>query len=110
MTGPRYPLTPGYVAGSDTSFAAAGSVDARTLRERAYRLLAQSRHGLTSDDLEALTGWPHQTASARLRELVLAGDAYDSHDRRRTRNGRYAVVRYAVPRPPTQGTLFEVTA
>lgn len=89
----RYPYTPGFVAGSDTSEAAAASIDAGSMRVRARRLLDSSLDGLTSDELELITGWPHQTASARLRELVLAGVAYDSTDRRRTRHGRFAVVR-----------------
>lgn len=88
-----YPTTPGYVNGSDTSEAAADSINAATLRAQARRLLEGAPDGLTSDELEAITGWPHQTASARLRELVLYGDAYDSPTRRLTRHGRYATVR-----------------
>jgi len=92
-----YPTLPGFELDSDTSHAAASSIDAASLRARTLVLLRAHADGLTSDELEALTGWPHQTASARLRELVLADDAYDSPDRRRTRNGRLAVVRKAIP-------------
>lgn len=96
MTAYRYPQLPGFVAGSDTSEAAAGSVDAATLRAKALGHLLAAPDGLTSDELEAITGWLHQTASARLRELVLADLAWDSPDRRRTRSGRMATVRRAV--------------
>lgn len=88
-----YPTTPGYVAGSDTSEDAASAVNAATLRTRTRTPLAASPLGLTSDELEVITGWPHQTASARLRELVLAGEAVDTDERRLTRHGRRAVVR-----------------
>jgi hypothetical protein len=89
-----YPRSPGFVQGSDTSEAAAMSLgDVGSMRTRARRLLNNAPDGLTSDELEWLTGWPHQTASARLRELVLTGVAYDSTDRRPTRHGRMAVVR-----------------
>jgi len=93
-------MSPGYVPGSDTSKAAADSINALTLRAQARRLLDAAPDGLTSDELEAITGWPHQTASARLRELVLFGLAYDSTDRRPTRHGRLATVR----RPLVPGT------
>lgn len=93
----RYPQVPGFVAGSDTSEAAAASlINAASLRVKALALLLAAEDGLTSDELEAMTGWLHQTASARLRELVLAGAAYDSSDRRPTRHGRLACVRRPV--------------
>jgi hypothetical protein len=101
-----YPVTPGFVAGSDTSEAAAKSIAAPSLRARTYAYLVDAEDGLTSDELEVLTGWPHQTASARLRELVLAGLARDGRERRRTRNGRFAVVRHAVLSDPQQRSLW----
>lgn len=100
-----YPDAPGFVRGSDTSAAAAESIDAASMRVRTQRLLDEAKDGLTSDELEAITGWPHQTASARLRELVLSGIAYDSLDRRLTRHGRLAMVRRLI-RVPTQGSLL----
>lgn len=102
---PRYPEHPGYVAGDDTSEGAAASMEeaAPIMRVRAEDMLrARGPLGLTSDELEVLTGWRHQTASARLRELVLAGRAVDSDERRRTTSGRPARVRrhrdFEVPR------------
>src|SRR5215471_738222 len=74
-----YPNTPGFVRGSPTSTTAAQSMQglAPAMREQAHALLISHRpNGLTSDELEAITDWPHQTASARLRELVLADRAY----------------------------------
>ena len=90
-----YPQRPGFVD-VDTSRAAAESVDPRSMQRRALALLrGAGLVGLTADELEVLTGWRHQTASARLRELVLLDLAYDSPDRRPTRSGRAAVVRKA---------------
>ena len=93
-----YPALPGFEAGSDTSEAAAASMVAHapSMRARAHAHLLGAEDGLTSDELERLTGWRHQSASARLRELVLFGHAYDSSDRRRTSSGRTAVVRRAL--------------
>jgi hypothetical protein len=99
--GALYPEDPGFVPGSDTSEAAAASIDAASMRDHAWRLLRRrGDDGLTSDELEIITGWLHQSASARLRELVLLGHAYDSSIRRPTRSGRMAVVRIAL-RPVT---------
>lgn len=97
MSADTYPAAPGYVD-TDTSRAAAESIDAAGLRAIALRHLRAAPDGLTSDELEAITGWPHQTASARLRELVLRDEAYDSSTRRPTRHGRKAMVRRAVRR------------
>lgn len=98
-----YPAAPGYVD-TDTSRAAAESVDAAGLRAKALDHLRRATDGLTSDELEQITGWPHQTASARLRELVLRGDAWDSPARRPTRHGRKAIVRLATGGAPTSST------
>jgi len=69
---------------------------ARRMQDIALTLLqVRGTTGLTSDELEGLTGWRHQTASARLRELVLAGLAKDTDRRRLTSSGRTAVVRVA---------------
>jgi Fic family protein len=48
--------------------------------------------GATCDEIERATGLSHQTASARLRELVLNGRIEDSGERRKTRSGRLATV------------------
>ena len=108
MTPPRtYPDDPGYVRGSDTSQAAAESMaDVKaSMQARAHSLLINRDDGLTCDELEILTGWLHQTASARLRELVMKGRAYDTNERRMTRHGRWATVRKAVSDPGTVMTL-----
>jgi len=113
----HYPHEPGFVAGSDTSQAAAESVAGaprEAMKARVRRLLYErewtDEPGLTSDELERITGWNHQSASARLRELVLEGVAVDSPERRLTRYGRKAVVRrisLAAPAgPPAEPSLF----
>lgn len=82
-----------HVAGSDTSAAAAQSQE-KTLGKKQAAVLEAIRvnHRLTDDDLEIITGWSHQTVSARRRELVLAGKVVDSGDRKPTRSGRAATV------------------
>ena len=93
----NYPQAPGFVAGSDTSHAAAESIKPtrKSMLSETLRLLRLNDEGLTSDELERITGWRHQTASARLRELVLLGLAEDSDRRRKTSSGRTATVRVA---------------
>lgn len=105
VTTTGYPEDPGYVAGSDTSLSAAQSVAGQprdAMKARVRELLTAMETtgdllGLTSDELEQITGWSHQSASARLREVVLDGFAYDSAERRLTRYGRKAVVRRVTP-------------
>ena len=84
-----------FVAGSDTSAAAAGSISDQLhgMEALVYRavLLAATR-GLTDDEIEVQTKLAHQTASARRRALVLKGKVADSGQRRATRSGRQAVV------------------
>lgn len=94
---PVHPYRDGHVprvAGSDTSTAAAVSIEPglATKQGLVLALLRISPLGLTDDDLERLTSTRHQTVSARRRELVLAGLVVDSGDRRPTSSGRSAVV------------------
>lgn len=51
---------------------------------------AAGPRGLCDHELESVTGLMHQTASARRRELVLAGLVEDSGERRLTPSGRKA--------------------
>jgi Fic family protein len=48
--------------------------------------------GRTCDEVERLTGMSHQTASARITELVIEGKVRDTGIRRKTRSGRSARV------------------
>lgn len=104
-----YPTTPGHVA-TDTSIAAAGEIagDAASLRERVWRYIDSPGHwGRTCDEVEYALAMRHQTASARIRELVLAGRLIDSGERRLTRSGRRAAV-YVVAKKeetPCQNTV-----
>lgn len=88
----RFPAEPGFVAGSDTSEAAAESVrlDAGEMRARVLGYIR--RVAATCDEIEVALGMRHQTASARIRELALLGRIVDSGIRRQTRSGRFAVV------------------
>lgn len=97
VVGPvRLPVTPypggiPRVAGSDTSTAAAESMTHRTgpMQAEILRLLhAHSYAGLICDEVEHITGWSHQSASARIRELVKAELVVDSGERRAGRSGR----------------------
>lgn len=92
-----YPSRPGYVKGSDTSAAAAGSLrepDLATLRGAIYSFIAGSPRGATCDEIEVALNLRHQTASARLRELQLSGWVLTNKDIRRTRSARWAHVYY----------------
>lgn len=82
-----------YIAESETSKAASESMkeSAASIRSKVFALICYS-DGMTCDEIEATTGLRHQTASARIRELVLQGHLFDSGRRRPTRSGRSAVV------------------
>lgn len=84
-----------YVEGSDTSQAAAESMEssAQAQQWRIYRFLRHMQpFGATCDEIEHYLGLSHQTASARIRGLALKGDVLDSGNRRETRTGRKAIV------------------
>jgi predicted ArsR family transcriptional regulator len=82
-----------FVADSDTSEAAgeslAGAVTA--LRQKVLAKIEEEGEA-TCDEVEVFLGMPHQTASARIRELSLMGLIVDTGDRRKTRSGRLARV------------------
>lgn len=80
--------------GTDTSRAAAGSVEALTpgLRRIVLNAIREAHDGLTCDDVERATRLSHQTASARVNELAHLWLIEDSGQRRRTRSGRSAKV------------------
>jgi hypothetical protein len=82
------------VKGSATSGAAALSMEPSlaTKQGQVLELIRARADGLTDDQLERLTGWRHQTVSARRRELVLAGLVRANGQRRRTSSGRMAAV------------------
>ena len=105
-----YKGKPPSVRGSDTSRAAAESMttSAPTLRTKVLKLIIDAGpRGLTDDEIEAVTGMRHQTASARRWELVRAGKVRDSGGRRRTRSGRGATVWVYVEPEPTQLSLLD---
>lgn len=78
-----------------TSLAAAKGIAPQisTLRERVYRYIAAcGALGATDDQVEAALKMRHQTASARRRELVIAGRVVDSGRTAKTRSGARATV------------------
>jgi len=84
-----------YVRGSDTSEAAAASVDETTpyLRRRVFDYIsARGAEGATCDEVEGALDMRHQTASPRVNELAGRGAIVDSGRRRKTRSGRSAAV------------------
>lgn len=87
-----------YITVRATSLEAYHSVQASApmRKERCYGLIAQADDGLTDDEVEVITGWLHQSASATRRSLVLDGRLRDSGKKRRTRTGRRAIVWKAV--------------
>jgi len=71
-----YPATPGYVAGSETSKAAAAFVEPSAGTVRAWvlkEIRKAGQKGLSCEQLERRCKLRHQSASARIRELVLDG-------------------------------------
>ena len=79
----------------DTSLEAAEAAKATVKRKRAQvraHIEACGVNGATDDEIEVALGFPHQTASARRRELVLLGLVKASGVKRKTRNGRWAKV------------------
>lgn len=82
---------------SDTSVAAAQEIQphSETLRERVLGYV-RGRKGATCDEVEVALAMSHQTASARIRELVKLGQLHDSWSARKTRSGRKATVWRAV--------------
>jgi Fic family protein len=90
-----YPQRPGFVRDSDTSRAAADSFDESDLSRQKQLIMGcyhARRNGLTCDEIEVALGFRHQTASARIRELVLNGFLVDTGLRRQTRSGRPARI------------------
>ncbi len=101
---------PPYVKGSDTSLEAAKSVAGKTPSIRsiveAY-VLSKRYFGATCDEVELKFKLRHQTASARIRELVKGGRLEDTGFRRKTSSNRRATVwghflraRESNPAPP----------
>jgi hypothetical protein len=88
------------VRGSSTSRAAAESLGDSALthlRLLVYGFVRDRAQGATCDEAEAALGLRHQTASARLRELFLAGWVFTTGETRLTRARRQARVYRATP-------------
>jgi transcription initiation factor IIE alpha subunit len=86
---------PAYVAGSDTSAAAAESIAPHCGRLQAAvlkHIRSCGDQGATDDEIEAALGLRHQTSAPRRYELVLKSLILGSERRRRTRSGRLATV------------------
>lgn len=81
-----------FEVGSGTSAEAAATIpdeELARLEQRVYETLQTPR---TCDEVEVLTGLAHQTASARIRGLVLRRQIINSGEKRITRHNRRAVV------------------
>lgn len=86
---------PPFVRGSDTSEGASESMKdyAPRLRRLVYsKYLERDGAELTCDEIEVIFNMRHQTASARIYELVKMGLLIDTGKRRLTRSGRKARV------------------
>jgi len=83
-----------HLFGHDTEAEAAESIRSVSgqLRLRALALLRAAVDGLTDDEGGELMGGDRLTFGRRRHELVQAGRAYDSGQRRRTPTGRKAIV------------------
>jgi transcription initiation factor IIE alpha subunit len=87
------PNDPPFVAGSDTSYAAARSVrhTAPAQREQVFATL-YARGPSTAEELEVVLGLAGNSIRPRLVELRRDGRVVDTGRRRRTQSRRYAVV------------------
>jgi hypothetical protein len=96
-----YPASPGYVSGSNTSKSAAkaiGPMSAGTWRAWIYKEIKRAgQKGRTCEEIESRLHLRHQSASARIRELVLFGDVKILGTRENS-SGRQARVYVAVDR------------
>lgn len=90
----------------DTSVAAAASLapSAGQLRSRVL-VEVRERGGATCDEVEQALRMQHQTASARIRELVLDGRLVDSGERRLTKSNRRAAVWVVAPEAESTGLV-----
>ena len=69
----------------------------RTAYQRVLSTLKKySKKGVTTDEVEQITGMPHQTASARINEIYNDGMAEVTGLTRNTRYGRPAYVYFYV--------------
>jgi hypothetical protein len=92
---PPYGGIPPFESGSDTSRAAAQSMEEKALSDerRVYTYLAgRNLQGATDDELEVALDLIHQNASARRRTLQLGGFVVKTDQKRKTRHGRWAGV------------------
>lgn len=96
--------TPPHVRHSPTSEAAAEAIAPKVnaMQRQILSLVRQHSQGLTRDEIELITGLKHQTATARVRELMLNGLLETKIDqstgksyRRPTRSGKQAEVCFA---------------
>lgn len=103
--GQPYRGWPPYVAGSETSFAAAEHIDPTVAVLRAQVLAALNVLGRATDERQQdYLGMPGNTQRPRRCELVEAGLVRDSGQKAKTRSGRMAVLWEPVPKnghPPT---------
>ena len=93
--------TPPHVRHSSTSQAAAEAIKPKVnaLQRQVLKAVREATDGLTRDEIEIVTGLPHTTSSARVRELFLKGMLETRVDcttgisyRRPTRSGKMAEV------------------
>lgn len=77
----------------ETSIQARESIIERLLPLKAQILvLIKRKNGLTCYELEKMLNLPHQTASARINDLIKENRIIDSGLRRKTQSGRNAIV------------------
>lgn len=100
-------LEPGRLPYSDRDTSLQAAKDARSgagaMRTAVLAFIrSRGRMGATDDEIEAVLGYSHQTASARRRELVIADLIRPDGTRRPTRSGSPAQVWVAIVEPPTR--------
>lgn len=98
----NYPDEPGYERGSDTSKAAAKSVNSNAWRLKVEECMRRAHDGTIDDELEVLLGMRHQSASPRRRELEMMHRVIGTGRKRKTRSGRSAQVYVHIDNAPPE--------
>lgn len=84
-----------FVAGSETSEAAADSMEdsVLTYERMVFQFIhARAARGATSDECQVALGLTHQNGSARVSTLAMRGAIVRTEEKRKTRSGRGAFV------------------
>ena len=76
----------------ETSIEALATVNVKKTKEIVFDVIALHPEGIIAEDIEIYLGAPHQSVSARVRDLVIDKRVHDSGKRGTTSSGRSAIM------------------